>query len=725
MAKEVLNIDISDVKEMVQMMEKAESSAKGVGDAVSDLTSEYKQAAAHVQQMEEALNDAETSLAQMSEQTKGYDRLKEETEAFKEELESAKTELSQVEDEMQAVANDSDRTADEIDVSAGHLRSMANQGDRLRNKIKQTARQADRYAHSNAEARQSAMAVGNILSDLPHGMMAISNNVGELVEGFQGIETSGRSTMQIMKSMVGPALLGGLLTGVFTLASRWDKVSQKIESAANYLSGMSEAQIALNKAVDKGVEKRLTEAENLKKLTETQRDILLGNLKRRKLAREQALSDRSTRPTGRLGLRGGMKEATGDIPDALPSDLNKMLTTLTKMEAQTRRTREEIRKLLSGAGIPESQISGIISRLFAGEEKPDAPSVPLVEAGDAEVVSSGGGGSFDGTAVSELFAAMRKERKARRKKAFAQARRQIAATTAPGSIERARQMMQARRERELEGLRSRLSRLRRKRSSAPTGSAKERRLTAKIQSALAERLDVRRSFLEQKRKLQKREARREDRMFARRIGRMRQFSGSISRIGAALTSTVRQGVQNRISELQREGMAQAKARKVATKEARARFRTMKKIQIAGAIANTITAGVSAFRQTVQAAGPFGVAAGIAQMTAALASGYAQVRKLQQTKIGGGAPSGSGGAAAGGSLSSSFSELGTRSRNERVRNFARETATDQALRNRDGGQKAVNELRKIRGKMDEARAIGDEESFDSNEAAEDYRNKAVS
>jgi hypothetical protein len=48
-----------------------------------------------------------------------------------------------------------------------------------------------------------------------------------------------------------------------------------------------------------------------------------------------------------------------------------------------------------------------------------------------------------------------------------------------------------------------------------------------------------------------------------------------------------------------------------------------------------------------------------------------------------------------------------------------------LRNRDGGQKAVNELRKIRGKMDEARAIGDEESFDSNEAAEDYRNKAVS
>jgi hypothetical protein len=243
---------------------------------------------------------------------------------------------------------------------------------------------------------------------------------------------------------------------------------------------------------------------------------------------------------------------------------------------------------------------------------------------------------------------------------------------------------------------------------------------------LAERLDVRRSFLEQKRKLQKREARREDRMFARRIGRMRQFSGSISRIGAALTSVVRQGVQNRISELQREGMAQAKARKVATKEARARFRTMKKIQIAGAIANTITAGVSAFRQTVQAAGPFGVAAGIAQMTAALASGYAQVRKLQQTKIGGGVPGGGSGAGGGqGSLSSSFSELGTRSRNERVRNFARETATDQALRNRDGGQKAVNELRKIRGKMDEARAIGDEESFDSNEAAEDYRNKAVS
>jgi hypothetical protein len=36
-----------------------------------------------------------------------------------------------------------------------------------------------------------------------------------------------------------------------------------------------------------------------------------------------------------------------------------------------------------------------------------------------------------------------------------------------------------------------------------------------------------------------------------------------------------------------------------------------------------------------------------------------------------------------------------------------------------------EQQKTRAKLDESRAIGDEESFDSNERAEDYRNKAVS
>jgi hypothetical protein len=807
MAKQVLNIDISDVREMAEMMQKTEDSAKRTGNSVQELTNDFESAVAEIRRMEETLNDIRTSLNQMSPDTEGYEELKQEAREFEAAIADAKAGLNATADEMQEVANDSDRTADELEVAAGQYKDMARWGNRIKNRTKETASQADKLAHSNANARQSAMALGNILSDAPHGMMAISNNVGELVEGFQNINTNASGAFGYMKAMVGPALLGGLLTGVFTLASRWDKVSQKIESASNYLSGMSEAQVELNKAVEKGVKKRLTEKENLKKLTEEQQQLLLQTLQARKEAREEAMEPRSTRPTGRLGLRGGLKPAVqgeaSSMPDELPKELQKMLNTLTKMDQKAAEMKEEIRTMLREAGTPEDEIGSIISRLFGDEDGDETFDAEDVREFRREVermrIKMATQGAEQKLALkrheinAEKEAEMEKARKMfgpnseqfRLVKSFYKRKQMLAEQQIKAELE-AQEVAQRKQNRMAQvsarqsqsqafmarnlslpgrGLGSNVQQVRNQmvRTKAQFGFSAEKRraqiqaiqqrrqnltmrmfgtpggptneqsrqmqaLNRQYTKLLAQRESARAKHNRKMRQLRQQENQALTQQTQKKMGLVSSMTGNLQSTFSSLTSVIRQGVQARINEYRREGMTQEQARKKATKEARARFNTMKKIQIAASVANTIAAGVKQFHGTISqlGGGPWAYGVAISQMAATLASGYAQVRKLQQTKIGGGVP-GQGAGGAQGGLSSSFTQLDSRTRNERVRNFVQETATDQ-VRNEAESQMARafrEEQQKTRAKLDESRAIGDEESFDSNERAEDYRNKAVS
>ena len=79
--------------------------------------------------------------------------------------------------------------------------------------------------------------------------------------------------------------------------------------------------------------------------------------------------------------------------------------------------------------------------------------------------------------------------------------------------------------------------------------------------------------------------------------------------------------------------AQIAAGKISEEEGEKQFESVKAMQTAVAIINTISAGIKAFEGVVGSTAGWGLAAAIAEMTATIAAGMVQVHKIQSTTIG--------------------------------------------------------------------------------------------
>lgn len=79
--------------------------------------------------------------------------------------------------------------------------------------------------------------------------------------------------------------------------------------------------------------------------------------------------------------------------------------------------------------------------------------------------------------------------------------------------------------------------------------------------------------------------------------------------------------------------AQIAAGKISEEEGEKQFESVKAMQTAVAIINTISAGIKAFEGVVDSTAGWGLAAAIAEMTATIAAGMVQVHKIQSTTIG--------------------------------------------------------------------------------------------
>lgn len=641
--------EVENVEEMEQLMKMIQARAEDTGDSIDSMTSEFKQAEQQVKEIRANLRDAQTSLENMSEQNPNYDEMSSDVADLQERLEQVTTELKtsdSVSGQLKA----------EIENLNGEVATTAS-------RMKIVSQQADRFAYSNAEARQSAMALGNIISDLPHGMMAVSNNVGELVEGFQGINTQGRSMMGILRAMAGPALLGGLLTGVFTLASRWDKVSKKIEQGWMMLKGMTEEQRKLNKAVDESVKKRLTEQENLENLTEQQQRTLLSALKRRRQAIEEA-------QTNRFGVDrtvGNQPDPTareGDmvsVPDDLPEQLQGTITQLTKMLNKTEKARKKVRKLLQGANLPEGQINGIVNRLFSEdgtdpEKLAEKRKEMLREIRDFRVKMNKRGLArerkirlreldrqrqdfmdqyrqvlseerketvreyfrWKKNEVREQLAWEAEQERIQRNKRIENARADmmqasrelsIIGSTTPDSFERRRRMAKLQQDRrasdvmaEVNALQEERDGLLEKQDEGGLSDSEADRLSEinfKIATKLAERRKIYLKHKNRMAEIREEEKKQQERQQMKRLRSMQKFTGQFQKIGSALSSLYQTWRKQRVRELRKEGKSQKEINKQIEEEGRRRFERMKKIRIASAIANTVAGAAVTIKQTLE------------------------------------------------------------------------------------------------------------------------------
>jgi hypothetical protein len=113
--------------------------------------------------------------------------------------------------------------------------------------------------------------------------------------------------------------------------------------------------------------------------------------------------------------------------------------------------------------------------------------------------------------------------------------------------------------------------------------------------------------------------------------------GQFASASESLYSTWR---SQREAELEREGVDADRRTELLNKEGKKRFAVMKGLRIAEAIANTISAGVSAWNYGNAAGGP--ILGGI-MLAAALATGWAQIRQLRALQPDGSGASGSSGA----------------------------------------------------------------------------------
>lgn len=110
-----------------------------------------------------------------------------------------------------------------------------------------------------------------------------------------------------------------------------------------------------------------------------------------------------------------------------------------------------------------------------------------------------------------------------------------------------------------------------------------------------------------------------------------EMVASISSAAQSLYSTW-ESVRSR--ELDNLQYTEEQKREILEREGAKRFERMKAIQVAEAIANTIGSGVAAYRAGMEGGwGPLAIVQASAMMASALATGYAQVRKIQSLQIG--------------------------------------------------------------------------------------------
>lgn len=177
------------------------------------------------------------------------------------------------------------------------------------------------------------------------------------------------------------------------------------------------------------------------------------------------------------------------------------------------------------------------------------------------------------------------------------------------------------------------------------------------------------------------------------------------------------------------GYTEEQKNEVIQREGKKRFENMKKMMIAEAIINSLNAGtgalVSIWTSPALQGQPWAQAALSATMVpAVIASGYAQVRKIQSMQIGGSASGG----ASGGIGAAGYKVLDRGVRDQRAEDFAVEQTRDVSVAERSN-ESLETEVRKLgdrmTGALKESRAIGDDEAARVKARAETYESKAVS
>jgi DNA repair exonuclease SbcCD ATPase subunit len=772
-------------------IDKAASAAGGLGSATEEVADGTQQASILFERLQKQVQDARTDLQKMSDPP-----------------EELQQEVAEAEARMLSLAASSDTTVEEIAQMERGMQDVTSRTAQARNNMRNM-----KGAASNS--RQTAMALGNIMSDLPHGPAAVANNIGNAVEGMQEMNVSGRSFTKIIGGLMGPALLGGVITGVATLAANWDRVREKIKTAQQWMSGMREQTRKFRKEVRKmseempsnfastlideegeeATQKVLDRFERQRKRAEAvaaafggevtggqlgrsvqgifrqaQRDnftpfnINSSNKEERKLAqeRQEMINEMSLPEFRELAQQleqGGLKQlnktikelrlALGEGDQQAVNNLRQSLSNAGVSGINTRADTPASRALQSlfeggeddsdsggGSGDGETEdeaISPVGMAAGLPTVRDAEPIMPEAGVGETEEVLEAINQSISESARAFLDNQLQsikqnlENEQAQLALEGTKRRGNVLRSTSPG-IERQRQLAQVQRDTGMQRVNTRLESLRERRDTlerSPASTEQEMMaVNAAIDRALAERRKIRQKHLKRKAQLQKKEENQEDQHRKEQLQRFQSFSKSFNKIGSSVTDLFQQWRKQRVAELKRQGKSQKQIQKQIREEGKSHFQVMKAIRIAGAVANTISAGVTAYNQAQAATGPFGTAAAVAEMVAAIGAGMAQVQKLRQLKIGGGVPGG--GASAGGGGSSQFTRLGSAQRDARVRNFAEEMNRDQALSRGESQAKAIREEHsKTRKKLDESRAIGDEESFDSNEAATDYEQKAIS
>ncbi len=135
------------------------------------------------------------------------------------------------------------------------------------------------------------------------------------------------------------------------------------------------------------------------------------------------------------------------------------------------------------------------------------------------------------------------------------------------------------------------------------------------ESANLARLMAQQAFLdEQKAK--------EEAALRERVSYYVDYAGSLSSILGSVSDAWQDTVE-----------AQIEAGEISEEEGKKQFEKIKALQIAEAIINTIAGAVGALMGITKSTGGWGIAAAVAQAAAITAAGFAQVKKIQNTKIG--------------------------------------------------------------------------------------------
>lgn len=539
---------------------------------------------------------------------------------------------------------------------------------------------ADKATGAILKTTRASQEVVRIVQDAGFGMMGMTNNIQSLAEAFADMANKGFSFGESLKAtmksvLTGPMAISFFIAALTTVITHWDSIIGGIDKARHALGLITDEAKLFRKEIEKGkktaIEMLVGDDDDLEAAIKRLEVILQSTFfiadrfegpspfLRNSILRAMALfgDEKAVEELERVGFRDDLNDAMKRklfelraLRDALAEAAAHGILPPEEDEKEDKKKKRELTNRFDVLRAIEKQRS-----------EGHVREIRMIQINRAEALAELEERRKEEIMTDEQFFALKEEILIDAEEAFSKINKKFhdeREKAEQAAIKRGLQMQKARiaARRRMFQQQQQVDRLQAKNVIKVTRDG----TFARMQEDMNDQMDLRRLDIQQRIdilnqkahldnidkqmrtahgeeliRLEEQRVQAEERIHKQRLNMIRSSTTqAFSTLGSASASLFQTWKQQRDAELTAQGKSEAEKTRIIQEEGKNRFKFQKALMIADATVNTLNAGVAAYNAGVKIGGPAGLAVGGVMMAAALASGFAQVKAIKATTIGG-------------------------------------------------------------------------------------------